>query len=183
MLELHIPAAEYFNDATEEFINVPEATLRLEHSLVSLSKWEARWKVPFLTTFGKRNGYTREQLIDYVKCMTINQNVPEEVYIGLGSREFEKVNAYINDEKTATSFFESNARPNRQVVTSELIYYWMTAYQIPWEAQKWHLSRLLTLIRICSIKNSKDQKMSPSAIKAKNKALNAKRRKALGSKG
>lgn len=183
MLEIHVQPAEFYDEVSNEFVNVPEATLRLEHSLVSISKWEMHWKKPFLKTFSKPNGYTRAELIDYVRCMTINQNVPVEAYIGLTAKEFEQVNAYINDERTATTFHDTGAAPNRQVVTSELIYYWMTAYQIPWEAQKWHLSRLLTLIRICNIKNSKDKKMSPSAIRAKNRALNAQRRKALGTSG
>lgn len=183
MLELTIEERELYDEANEEFVNVPAMTIRLEHSLVSMSKWEAKWKKPFLTTFGKKDSYTIEELLDYVKCMTMTQNVPDEVYRGMSVKEFEKVNAYINEEQTATTFNDTSARPNRQVVTSELIYYWMTAYQIPWEAQKWHLSRLLTLIRICNIKNGKDKKMSPSAIKAKNRALNAQRRKSLGTKG
>ena len=140
MLELTIPERELFNEDTQEFINTKGATIRLEHSLVSISKWESKWKKPFL-----KQGYrfTREEMEDYVHCMTISQNVDPMIYKSLTAGELEKVSAYINDEKTATTFGKlDGSRPSRQVVTSELIYYWMTAYQIPWEAQKWHLSRL-----------------------------------------
>lgn len=182
MLELHIPARELFNEETMEFINTKPVTLRLEHSLVSVAKWESKWKQPFLKH--RKNGFKREEIEDYVRCMTLTQNVDPNVYKALTSVELEKVNAYINDEKTATTFHEiDGSRPNRQVVTSELIYYWMTVHQIEWEAQKWHLSRLLTLIRICNIKSSPGKKMSAREVMNRNRKLNAERRAALGTKG
>lgn len=181
MLELTIPERELFNEETQEFINTKGATIRLEHSLVSISKWESKWKKPFLK---QKQKFTREEMEDYIQCMTISQNVDPMLYKALTAVELEKVSAYINDEKTATTFGKlDGSHPSRQVVTSELIYYWMTAYQIPWEAQKWHLSRLLTLIEICNIKNGGNKKMSKSAILARNKSLNAQRRAAMNTKG
>ena len=181
MLELTIPERELFNEETMEFLHTKRTTIRLEHSLVSISKWEAKWKKPFLK---QKRSFSREELEDYIQCMTISQNIDPMVYKVLNSNELEKINAYINDEKTATTFSNlDGSRPNRQVVTSELIYYWMTAYQIPWEAQKWHLSRLLALIQICNIKNGSNKKMSKSAILNRNKTLNAQRRAAMNTKG
>lgn len=182
MLELEIPGRELFNEETQTFITTPPTKIRLEHSLVSLSKWEAKWKEPFLVP--REKGFKREQIIDYVRCMTISQNVNPNVYNALTKDELEKINAYINDEKTATTFHEmENSRQNRQVVTSELIYYWMCVHQIPWEAQKWHLSRLLTLIRISNIKAEGGKKMSKSAIMSQNRKLNAERRAKYGTRG
>ena len=181
MLELVIAEKEFFNEETQEFITTKGCTIRLEHSLVSISKWESKWKKPFLK---QKYQFTREEMEDYIRCMTISQNVDPTVYKALSRDELEKVNAYINDEKTATTFGKlGGGQPNRQVVTSELIYYWMTAYQIPWEAQKWHLSRLLTLIEICNIKNGSNKKMSKSAILNRNRSLNAQRRAAMNTKG
>ena len=179
MLELEVKGAEFYNEATNEFIYLAPITLRLEHSLVSISKWESKWKVPFLS----ENEMTTEQAIDYVKCMTINQNVDPNVYSALKPEDFKKIEEYIAEEKTATTFRKNNNPPSRQVVTSELIYFWMTSYNIPIECQKWHLSRLLTLIRIASIKNQPEQKMSKSSILRQNAALNAARRAKMHSKG
>ena len=182
MLELTIPGREFFNDVTQEFIETKTVTIRLEHSLVSVSKWESKWKKPFLKM--RDTGFSREELEDYVRCMTISQNVDPDVYKAIGPDELGKINAYINDEKPATTFSNRDgSRPNRQVVTSELIYYWMVAYQIPWEAQKWHLSRLLTLIQICNIKQSGGKKMSKAQLMNRNRSLNAQRRAAMGTKG
>ena len=181
MLELNIPERELFDEENEEFINTKSTTIRLEHSLVSISKWESKWKKAFLKA---RQEFTREEMLDYVRCMTISQNVDPLVYKALTATELEKVSAYINDEKTATTFAKlDGSRPSRQVVTSELIYYWMTAYQIPWEAQKWHLSRLLALIEICNIKNGGSKKMPKSAVLNRNRVLNAQRRAAMNTKG
>lgn len=180
MLELDVPGAEFYDEANNEFVNVNGALLRLEHSLVSVSKWESKWKEPFLS----RKAKTYEQTLDYIRCMTITQNVDDRLYQTLTNEHIEKVNEYILEEKTATTFNERNAPPpGRQVVTSELIYFWMSQFNIPMECQKWHLSRLLTLIRIASIKNAPEKKMSKRAILAQNRSLNAARRKAHGTKG
>lgn len=179
MLELKIEGTELYDEASNMFIEVKPVVLRLEHSLVSVSKWESKWKIPFLSLGDK----TAEQTLDYIRCMTVSQNVDPLVYKCLTKKHIDAVNEYVSDEKTATTFHERSARPNRQVVTSELIYFWMSQYNIPIECQKWHLSRLMTLIRIASIKNAPEDKMSKSAIFSQNRALNAARRKAMHTKG
>ena len=180
MLEITIPEQEFFNEATNEFITVKPQTIKLEHSLVSVSKWESKWKKPFLDQKKK----TREETIDYIRCMTITQNVSPLVYMGLSSKNIEEIAAYVEDSRTATWFNDTNKpRGQREVLTSELIYYWMVAFNIPIECQKWHLSRLLTLIKICNIKNQKPKKMGKRAVMSDNRALNAARRARLNSKG
>ena len=149
---------EFYNESTGEFINVKDTLLKLEHSLVSVSKWEEYYKKPFLTEDAK----TKEETIFYIKCMTINSNVNELVYELLTAEQIESINQYIQDNRTATWFTErdNDSSVNREQITSELIYYWMIIYNIPQDYQKWHLSRLMALIRICNIKNSPNKKMS-----------------------
>ena len=183
MLQIDVPEMEYFDDSTQEFIYRKKQTLFLEHSLISISKWESKWKKPFLETKDK----TLEESTDYIRCMTLNTNVDPVTYIGLTPDIFMKVGQYINDEMTAT-WFNNNQQNGRkggkgQVVTSELIYYWMIAYEIPFECQKWHLNRLLTLIRICEIKNTPSKKMSKKSILSSNRALNEARKKQMGTRG
>lgn len=179
MLEITIPARELFDETTCEFTYMNEQTLRLEHSLVSLSKWESKWCKPFLSKEKK----TLEETIDYIKCMTLTQNVNDTVYQFLGNENINKINKYIESPMSATTFGPENSRPNREIVTSELIYYWMIALNIPFECQKWHLNRLLTLIKVCSIKNQPPKKMSKGELMSRNAALNAARRKQLNTKG
>lgn len=180
MLTIIVPEKEFFDEETNEFYSSKETILRMEHSLVSISKWESKWKTPFLSKENK----TVEQTRDYIRCMTTTQNVPEEVFYALTSENFNEIGAYIEDTHSATWFNDRSNRPTQEVITSELIYYWMVAYAIPWEAQKWHLNRLLTLIKICSIKNdSKNNKMSKRSIMKQNSALNKARRAKMGSKG
>lgn len=180
MLEITIPEQELFNEVTNEFFTVRAQTLKLEHSLVSISKWESKWKVPFLDK-GKK---TREQTIDYIRCMTITQNVNPLVYMGITNKNIEDISAYIDDPMSATWFNEQEKRTGRkEIVTSELIYYWMIALNIPMECQRWHLNRLLTLVRICNIKSQKPKKMSRNEIYSRNRALNAARRQKINSKG
>ena len=181
MLQLKVPLTqEGCDDEKGEFIEPKFQVLQLEHSLVSLSKWESKWCKPFITKTGK----TPEELLDYIKYMTITQNVKPEVYDHLTESNIEEIEAYINAPMTATTFSEDkNGKNNREVVTAELIYYWMIALQIPFECQKWHLNRLLTLIRVCNIKNSPPKKMSKKDIMSRNAALNAARRKKMNTKG
>lgn len=180
MLRITVPAAEFWDEIHEEFIYKKEQTLQLEHSLVSLSKWESKWNKAFL---GKQEK-TDEEILDYVRCMTLTQNVDPEVYTRLSAVNYLEINAYIEAPMTATYFSEDKqAKGNREVVTSELIYYWMISYNIPVEFQKWHLNRLLTLIRVCNIKNSPPKKRSKRELMRRNAALNAARRSRLGSKG
>lgn len=179
MLEIYFPGTEQWDEKKEEFVSVKETKIVLEHSLVSLSKWESRWKKPFLSKDEK----TLEETIDYIRCMTISQNVDPNVYDLLTASQIKQIQEYINDNKTATWFHEEQNRQNREVVTSELIYYWMIASSIPIECQKWHLSRLLTLIKVCSIKNQPPKKQKLTDTYRRNTALNAARRKRLGTKG
>lgn len=180
MLIITIPATEEFDEIKGEFIYTKEQTLQLEHSLVSISKWESRWCKPFIDKKDK----TFEETIDYIKCMTLNKNVTDDVYACLTKSNLDVINKYIGAPMTAT-YFSNNDRgkKNNEQITSELIYYWMIALQIPFECQKWHLNRLLTLIRVCNIKNSPPKKMSRREIASRNHALNAARRKQLNTKG
>ena len=172
-----------FNEQTNEFVYLKEQPLTLEHSLVSLSKWESKWETPFLSD----KELTRAQTVDYVRCMTLTQNVSPDVYGRLSNANLQSVNDYINAKMTATWFSEQNkaggGRNSSQQITAELIYYWMISLNIPFECQKWHLNRLLTLIRVCSIKNEKQKKMSKRDVFNQNAALNAARRKQFHSKG
>ena len=180
MLEIVIPGAEQWDEVKQEFISTKEQTLKLEHSLVSLSKWESKWCQPFLSKKEK----TVEQTIDYIKCMTLTQNVDPNVYNLLTKDNILKINEYISAPMTATTFHQENkGGGNGELITSELIYYWMVSLNIPFECQKWHLNRLFTLIKVCSIKNQPPKKMSKKDIMSRNAALNAARRKQLNSKG
>ena len=179
MLTIVVPEREYFDDYKNEFVHTKEVTLQLEHSLVSLSKWEAKWNKPFLST----NDKTDEEILDYIRCMTVTQNVDKSVYYRLSKENIEKINNYINLPMTATTFSDKNTSRNKETITAEIVYYWMIALNIPFECQKWHLNRLLTLVKVCSIKNTPPKKMSRNEIFNRNRALNASRRKALGTKG
>lgn len=173
---------EGWDEEKEEFVEAKVQILQLEHSLVSLSKWESKWKKPFLTNEEK----TIEETIDYVKCMTVTQNVDPDVYNHLSNDDMEKINNYISDSMTATTFHfsdESNVKINKEQITSELVYYWMVALNIPFECQKWHINRLITLIKICNFKNTPPKKRNKREIMNRNAAINAARRKQLNSKG
>ena len=180
MLQITIPGIELWDESREIFTQTKEQTLQLEHSLVSLSKWESKWGKAFLSKQEK----TYEETIDYIKCMTITQNVDPNVYNHLSKSIIGKITEYIEAPMTATYFSKEQSSGNsREQVTSELIYYWMIALNIPFECQKWHLNRLLTLIRVCNIKNQPPKKMSKRAIMSRNAALNAARRKQLNTRG
>lgn len=186
MLKITIPDGEFYDDNKEEFVTIKGQTLQLEHSLISISNWEAKWHQPFLADREK----TAEELLDYIRCMTITQNVDPNIYYNLSEKNIEDINSYIEDKHTATWFSEDEIKRQTQrggrkggVITSEIIYYWMTALQIPFECQKWHLNRLLTLVRVCEEKNRPPEKMSKSQIMSRNKALNEARRRALNTKG
>lgn len=181
MIKVKIPKAELYNQSTNEFIYIKEKEIALEHSLVSISKWESKWHIPFISDKPK----TREQTLDYLRCMTLTQNVDPIVYRLISAKDAQRIRDYIDDSMTATWFSEEANKPkrSREVVTSELIYYWMIAAGIPFECEKWHLNRLMTLIKICGEKNQPAKKMSKRDIMARNAALNTKRRAALKSKG
>ena len=180
MLQIIVPGAEAWDDKKQEFLYTKEQSLQLEHSLVSVSKWESKWCKPFLSNRDK----SVEEILDYIRCMTLTQNVDPNIYNCLTQDNIDKVNRYIESPMTATYFSEDpNGRKSREVITSELIYYWMVALNIPFECQKWHLNRLLTLIRVCNIKNQPPKKRSKREILSRNAALNEARRKQLNTKG
>lgn len=180
MLNITIPKKELYDEVKNEFITFEEKTICLEHSLVSVSKWESKWKKPFLSKEEK----TVEETLDYIKCMTITQNVDSRIYQYLSKDNIKKINDYIDDKMTATTFYDTRKNTGHaETITSELIYFWMISLNIPMECQRWHLNRLLTLIKICNIKNDSGKKMSRSEINSRNAALNAARRKKLNTRG
>lgn len=181
MLRIKIPSVEVFNEKDSTFNKLFDDTiLQLEHSLVSVSKWESKWNKPFLS---KNEEKTPEQLLDYIKCMTLTQNVNPEVYKYIPTDVMKAISKYIEAPMTATTFREDDSKKNNEIITNEIIYYWMVSFNIPFECQKWHLNRLLTLIRVCSIKNAPQKKMSAREIMSRNKALNKARRAQLNTRG
>ena len=181
MLQITIPATELWNEKTNEFVKVKEQVLQVEHSLVSLSKWESKWCKPFMSKTEK----TSEESIDYIRCMTMSQNIDFDVYTGITNEIIEQVSSYIEAPMTATTFSNQEKNViNKDIITAEIIYYWMVALNIPFECQKWHLNRLLTLINICNIKNQPPKKSgSKKDLYARNAALNAARRQSLNTTG
>lgn len=181
MLKLIIPGNdEYYDESTETFYTVGDVELELEHSLVSLSKWESKHKKPFLSSSEK----TLEETYDYIQAMIISPIYPHDILLRLTKENIAKINEYIESSESATTF---GAMPERkgvgEVITSELIYYWMVAFTIPFECETWHLNRLFALIRVCNIKNSKPKKMSRSEIARRNRELNEIRRAQLNTSG
>ncbi|MDF2800226.1 MAG: hypothetical protein K0S61_129 [Anaerocolumna sp.] len=179
MLKIVIPSIELFDEKTNEFKSTKEHTLCLEHSLVSLSKWESKWQKPFL----KKEDKSVKETIDYIKCMTITQNIDDEVYEYITNDNINQVKKYIEHEMTATTFSNQKKTINKETITAEIIYYWMIALNIPFDCQKWHLNRLLTLINVCNIKNSPSKPIGKKETMSRNAALNAARKKELRTKG
>lgn len=180
MLTIIVPESESFDPVTETFFSTKEQKLVLEHSLYSISKWESKWNKVFLD---KREEKTIEESRDYIKCMTITQNVDPAIYYALTDKNYQEITDYMQAPMTATWFSNDNKPPSREIITSEVIYYYMTALQIPFECDKWHLNRLMTLIHVCSEKNKAPKKMGTNTIMTKNQALNQLRRQRLGSTG
>ena len=178
MLELMVPGHEFFDEDKNEFVSTKPTKIVLEHSLISLSKWESKWEKPFLSS-----DKTTPETIDYIRCMTLTQNVDPLVYNSLSKENLEAVGNYIQAPMTATKLKARKQARSNETVTAELIYYWMIALNIPFECQKWHLNKLLTLIEVCSIKNQPQKKMSRSEILRHNRELNAARRAKYKTKG
>lgn len=179
MLQITIPAMnDLWDERNQQFLSIKETTIQLEHSLLSISKWESKWNKSFINTKDK----TEEELIDYIKCMTITKNVDPNIYVCLTAENIQEIVNYINAPMTATTIRDTG-KSNHEIVTSELIYYWMISLNIPVEFEKWHLNRLITLIRVCSIKNQPAKKMSRGEIMQRNAALNAARKKRWNTKG
>ena len=182
MIRILLPEKELYDEVNNKFIYLPSRELILEHSLVSISKWESKWHKSFLNTDDK----SFDEVMDYIKCMSVEELEDENDLYRLSEENVSDINAYIQDSMTATTFSDFSDNKNtksREIITSEIIYYWMIANNIPFECQYWHLNKLLTLIKVCSIKNSPEKKMSTSEILSRNKALNAARRKKMNSKG
>lgn len=180
MLQITIPERELWDESREEFVYLEEQPLLLEHSLASLSKWEQKWRKPFLAT----ENLSLEESRDYIRCMTLTPNVDPLAYRFLTDENIEAVGAYIKEPMTATWFTKGgNAKPSREIITAEIIYYWMIQLQIPFECENWHLNRLFTLIQVCSEKNKPPKKMSQKETMSRQAALNAARRKQFNSKG
>lgn len=180
MLPIVIPEREYFDQQKQQFVYLKEQKLTLEHSLISISKWESKWKKPFLDKADK----TPEESADYIRCMTIGKEVDADVLRWIPQDVYAQINAYISDPMTATWFNERNKKPGPgQVVTSELIYYWMITFHVPMECEKWHLNRLLTLIKVCELKNAPQKKMKRKDIYSRNAALNAARKQKMAANG
>jgi hypothetical protein len=178
MLYITIPGTEQWDEIKQEFTYTKSQTLQMEHSLVSISKWESKWRKPFLTKEPK----TQEETLDYIRCMTLTQNVNPKIYNNLTMKNVSEINDYIESPMSATIINERK-QSDAEIITSELIYYWMIALNIPMECQKWHLNRLVILVKICNIKNQPPKKQSRSQIMSRNAALNAQRRQQLNSKG
>lgn len=180
MLHLELQEREFYDELTSTFFITKKESLQLEHSLVSLSKWESKWCKPFLNKEHK----TVEETIDYIKCMTITQNVKDSVYDSFTTETFNQIEKYINAPMTATWFSDQHKTSrNHETVTAELIYFWMISYNIPIECQKWHLNRLLTLIRVCNLKNQSPKKQNRKEMLASRHMLNQARKNQLQTKG
>lgn len=180
MLIITVPESELFNEETQEFILLPKVVLELEHSLISLSKWESKFEKPFLTSEKK----TSRELYSYIECMILTPNFPPGVIGRFTPEILDEVNDYIESKQSATTFGDLPERKTRgEIITSELIYYWMVAFKIPFECEIWHLNRLFSLIRICNIKNTPPKKLSRAEIAQRNRALNEQRRQKYGTRG
>lgn len=180
MLEIEISDSEFFNDETNEFVTIKGGTLILEHSLLSISKWESKFCKPFII----ESEHSYDEMIEYIKCMTINKNVSDTIYDLIDTSAYNTIVSYINAPMTATVIKDVNVKHGTgSFITNEVIYYYMTALNIPFECEKWHFNRLLTLINVCSQKSAPPKKMSKDEVRSRYAELNAKRRAMLNSKG
>lgn len=176
MLVINVSSVDLFDEAKQEFIQTPIATLTLEHSLVSISKWESKYEKPFLGDSEK----TPEETLDYIRCMSA-EPIPDDVLARITRVESDLINQYISSAQTATTFKELPGQAGKrssEYVTAELVYYWMVALNIPFECQYWHFNRLMTLIKVTNLKNQPPKKMSRREAMNQNRALNAQRRAA-----
>lgn len=180
MLTIIIEEDEFFNEETQTFEEVEKTIIDLEHSLLSVSKWESKYQKPFLSTAEK----SPEEIFGYLKSMVVSPNLDPDVLYKCSQENLDEIQTYIDSSQSATTF---GVMPERrgpgEVITSELIYYWMVAFNIPFECEHWHINRLFSLIRICNIKNAKPRKLSKNEIAMRNRELNAKRRAELNTSG
>lgn len=179
MLELIIPRRTFFNESTSEFIEFNETKLKLEHSLISISKWESKLKKPFLSD----KKHTKSDMLYYIECMSLNPDIDPMVYKTIPDDLYSVITEYIEDSMTATTINDSSNASNNDIITAEIIYYWMIELGIPFECQKWHFNRLMTLIRVCGIKKGPQKKMSKREILEQNRRLNEARKKQHHTRG
>lgn len=179
MLKLHIQPVESYDELIDEFVTSPELKLILEHSLYTISKWESRWMKPFMGNDNK----TDEEFLDYIICMDITGTLTMELLLNIQQMDLDRINTYINSSMTATTFNGGDKGKSREIITSELIYYWMITLQVPLECEHWHLNRLMTLIKICNIKNSPNNKQSMQTTLSQQKELNRQRKMQHNSAG
>jgi hypothetical protein len=181
MLTIRVSSTEAFDESTSEFVEQGGLALDLEHSLLSVSKWEAKFERPFLGQEEK----SAEEVIAYVKFMCLTPDFPPGIFAELSQSNMNAINDYLNAKQTATWFSDHPSAPqtSREIITSELIYYWMTVFHIPFECERWNLNRLFTLIRICNLKQEKPKKMSRAEIARRNQELNARRKAQMGTSG
>ena len=179
MLVIEVPLNEGWDEKNRKFVVTESFTLEMEHSLATLSKWESFFEKPFLNGEDK----TRDETLWYIRSMITTPNVPPEVFFKLSAENFEEINKYIDAKMTATTFREATETKNTEIITAEIIYYWMIALNIWLECEHWHLNRLLALIKVCNLKNSPPKKRPRDEMIAERKALNDARRAKYGSKG
>lgn len=180
MLRIAIGGNEYYDERENRIIEIPAKVVCLEHSLRSIAKWESKWNIPFLSNKEK----TREQSVDYIRCMETTGRIDLSFMDLITPEQTKRVSEYINANMTATTITHRGGRkPSREIITAEILYYWMIQYGIPSEYDKWHLNRLLTLIEVCSIKSGPQQKMGHKEQMAQQRALNEARRAQFKTRG
>lgn len=180
MLTITIPEKEYFDDRTSRFVKMEGGTFEIEHSLAAIAKWEALHGVAFLSSASKNV----EDSLDYIRCMTITPGVNPDLYKRIDNKIMKEINSYIESKQTATTIRRIGAKkPNREIITAEVIYYWMIATGVPPEYDQWHLNKLLTLIEVCNAKTNPGTKMKKKDVFAQNRALNEARKAKFNTKG
>ena len=180
MLTLIVGETEVFDNEKQQFAKVGGVVLELEHSLASISKWESAWEKPFLGPQPK----TGEETLGYVLDMLMTPNVSSEVFLQLTEDHYKQINEYINRKMTATTIREIPGQgKSREIITSEVIYHWMISLNIPFECERWHFNRLMTLIKVCSQKNQPQKKMSKGEALRRQHELNAQRRAQYNTRG
>lgn len=180
MLSITVPEFDYYDEETNQFRSVKSRALQLEHSLISISKWESKWEKPFLEMLTE---LTNDQFFDYIRCMTITPNVDPLIYYGLTPKNQSDIIGYMNAKMTATTVKMKETFGKRKIVTSELIYYWMVAMGIPFECEKWHINRLLALIQVCSVENAPNKKLNAKEATALHRSINEANRAKLKTRG
>lgn len=180
MLTIIIPGTEFYDETTETFATIDDVSLELEHSLISVSKWESKFEKPFLSSEEK----TVDEILFYIRAMILTKDFPENVLLRLTQENIQTINKYIDSKQSATTFGKmAEKRGPSETITSELVYYWMVAFNIPFECETWHINRLFALIRICGVKNNPGKKMSRTELAERNRALNEQRKAKFGTTG